>query len=61
MGPELYVCFSRAAYGDGVSLAGQADTCLALGAFQTAELAWYPFSFTKLYLLSPQGLALPLP
>ena len=36
MGPELYVCFSRAAYGDGVSLAGQADTCLALGAFHPA-------------------------
>ena len=41
MGPELYVCFSRAAYGDGVSLAGQADTCLALGAFQ--QLAVYVF------------------
>ena len=33
MGPELYVCFSRAAYGDGVSLAEQVDACFALGAF----------------------------
>ena len=34
MGPELYVCFSRAAYGDGVSLAERVDACFALGTFQ---------------------------